>query len=135
MSAMDPASRHLSVRIDRPADAVYDYASNPANLSEWAAGLGSSPEQVDGHWVMDTPEGQVVVDFAPRNEFGVVDHRVTTPSGETVYVPMRVIADGDGCEVVFSLRRQPGMSDADLERDEAAVSADLAKIKEILERG
>jgi hypothetical protein len=84
---------------------------------------------------MDTPEGQVVVDFAPRNEFGVVDHRVTTPSGETVYVPMRVIADGDGCEVVFSLRRQPGMSDADFERDEAAVSADLAKIKEILERG
>ena len=28
-------------------------------------------------------------------------------------MPARVIADGDGCEVVFTLRRTPGMTDAD----------------------
>ena len=31
--------RHLSVHIDRPVQDVYDYASDPANAPEWAAGL------------------------------------------------------------------------------------------------
>ncbi|HST84434.1 MAG TPA: hypothetical protein VLL08_22035 [Kineosporiaceae bacterium] len=130
---MASESRHLSVWIDRPLDTVYGYASNPANLAEWAAGLGSSVEKVDGQWVLDTPEGQIIVAFAPQNEFGVLDHYVTTPSGEKVYVPLRVIAEGDRCEVVFTLRRAPGMSDADFERDETAVAADLATLKKVVE--
>ena len=78
--------------------------------------------------------GRVVVAFAPRNEFGVLDHDVTLPSGETVYNPMRVTVDGAGCEVVFTVRRRPGVSDEDLERDAAAVSADLSTLKRVLER-
>ncbi len=65
--------------------------------------------------------------------FGVLDHVVTTPTGQTVYVPMRVIADGDASEVVFTLRRTPGMSDADVERDVALVTADLELLKAVLE--
>jgi hypothetical protein len=53
----------------------------------------------------------------PRNEYGVLDHAVVTPTGETVYLPVRAIADSDGCEVVFTLRRLPGMTDADFDRD------------------
>jgi uncharacterized membrane protein len=33
---MASESKHLSERINRPADEVYDYASDPANLPEWA---------------------------------------------------------------------------------------------------
>jgi hypothetical protein len=47
---------------------------------------------------------------------------------------MRVIADGSDCEVVFTLRRQPGMSEADFDCDSAAVFADLSTLKEMLER-
>jgi hypothetical protein len=130
---MASESRHLNIWIDRPFEAVYAYASNPANLSQWAAGLGSAVEKVDGRWVLKTPEGQGSVAFAAQNEFGVLDHYVTTPAGEKIYVPMRVIADGDRCEVVFTLRRAPGMSDADFERDEAAVSADLETLKQVVE--
>jgi hypothetical protein len=90
---------------------------------------------VDGQWVLDSPGGRIVVAFAPRNKFGVVDHYVTTPSGETVYVPMRVIADGAGSELVFTVRREPEMSDADFERDAAAVAADLATLKRLVEAG
>jgi uncharacterized membrane protein len=39
---MTSESRHLSEWIDRPADEVYEYASDPANLPQWAPGLGSS---------------------------------------------------------------------------------------------
>ena len=65
----------------------------------------------------------------------ILDHEVTLPSGETVYNPMRVIADGDGCEVVFTLRRQPGMTEADFSRDADLVLADLGALKRLLERG
>lgn len=126
-------SRHISVSIERPAAEVYEFASNPANLPAWAAGLGTSVELVDGQWVADSPMGRVGVSFAPRNAFGVLDHDVTLPSGETVYNPMRVIADGsDRCEVVFTLRRRPGMTDAELAGDAAAVAADLARLERVL---
>lgn len=70
---------------------------------------------------------------APANAFGVLDHDVTLPSGEVFHNPMRVLRDGDGCEVVFTLRRQSGLSDEEFARDEAAVAADLATLKRLLE--
>jgi hypothetical protein len=46
---------------------------------------------------------------------------------------MRVIADGDGSEVVLTVRRRPGMTDAEFKADGDAVAADLARLKRILE--
>jgi hypothetical protein len=116
---MPSDSRHVSEHIDRSAEDVYAFASDPENLTAWAAGLGPGDR----------------VAFAPRNEFGVLDHIVTTPSGETVAVPMRVTPDGDGAEVVFTVRRLPGMTDADLHRDVGLVAADLATLKRLVESG
>ena len=130
---MTSEAKHLSERVSRPAAEVYDYASNPANLPEWAPGLGSSVEQVGGRWFADSPMGRVSVAFASRNDYGVLDHDVTLPSSEIIYNPMRVTKDGSGSEVVFTLRRLPGMSDEDFERDAKAVAADLARLKQVLE--
>lgn len=124
----------MSMAINRPAGEVYEYIVQPANLPEWAAGLSAGIAHVEGQWVADSPMGRVVVAFAERNGFGVCDHDVTLPSGEVVSNPMRVITDGTGCEVVFSVRQRAGMSEADLARDAAAVAADLAKLKEKMER-
>jgi hypothetical protein len=137
MDTIASASRHISTHIDRPAAAVYAYASNPSNWPDWAHGLGSSMDEVDGQWIAESAAlgGRVVVAFAQKNEFGVLDHDVTLPSGEVIHNPVRVIGDGDGCEVVFTLRRRPGMSDEDFARDAAAVSADLATLRRLTERG
>jgi polyketide cyclase/dehydrase/lipid transport protein len=128
-------SRHISRSIARSTDDVYAYASDPTNLPRWASGLGSSVEHADGRWFVDSPGGRLIVAFAPRNDYGILDHEVTLPSGETVYNPMRVVADGDGCEVVFTLRTRPGMTEADFSRDADRVLADLDALKELLERG
>lgn len=130
---MTSESRHISVSIHRPAAEVYDYASKPENLPEWAPGLGSSVQHVDGQWIAESPMGRVVVSFAARNDHGILDHDVTLASGETVHNPMRVITDGDHSEVVFTLRRRSGMSGEDFARDADAVSADLALLKRVLE--
>lgn len=130
---MAAETRHLSVRIDRPAAEVYDYVSQPGNLPEWATGLGSSIESIGGQWVAESPLGRIVVAMTEPNPYGVLDHWVTLDTGERFYNPMRVIADGEGCELVFTLRRQPGVSEAAFERDAATVAADLAAVRRLLE--
>jgi hypothetical protein len=126
-------SRHLSTHIARPAAEVYAFVTDPARLPEWAAGLGGSIERRDGRWVAESPMGQVEVRFAPQNQFGVADHDVTLPDGRTFANPMRVLADGSGCEVVFTLRRQPDMTDEAFEADATAIRTDLETLKQILE--
>ncbi|CAL9310358.1 SRPBCC family protein [Streptomyces sp. SudanB91_2054] len=134
MDSTGTPSRHIGVRIDRTADDVYAFASDPANMPAWAHGLGRSIRKIDSRWVAeDSPLGRAVVTFTPRNDLGVLDHDVTLPSGETVHNPLRVIGDGTVCEVVFTLRRRPGQSDADFERDAAMVTADLSRLRQLLE--
>jgi len=130
---MPSESKHLAESINRTAADVYDYAADPTHVPEWAPGLGTGIENVDGQWWVQTADGRIGVAFTPRNEYGILDHTVTLPSGQTVYNPMRVIADGDGSEVVFTLRRLPGMSDEEFARDAGLVAADLGRLKRILE--
>jgi Polyketide cyclase / dehydrase and lipid transport len=130
---MASSSRYVAERIERAADVVYAYVSNPAHLPQWAPGLGSAVEQVEDDWFVETSMGRVRVTFAEPNAYGVLDHDVTPPSGQTFTNPMRVVPDGDGCEVSFTVRRTPEMSDEDLARDAELVAADLARLKGILE--
>ncbi|WP_250002767.1 SRPBCC family protein [Actinoplanes sp. M2I2] len=132
---MTTDTAHLAERIDRPVDDVYAYVVDPANLMSWAPGLGTSVDQVDGAWyVRSEALGRVRVEFAPPNGFGVLDHVVTLESGEQFLNPVRVVPYGEGAELVFSVRRPPGTSDEDFARDSAAVAADLARLKAILEQ-
>jgi uncharacterized membrane protein len=125
-------SREIAVRIARPAAEVSAYARDERNLPAWAAGLAAGVEQVDGRWFTDSPMGRVEVRFT-SDEPGVLDHDVVLPSGETVTNPLRVHPAGDGCEVVFTLIRRPGTTDAALEDDAAAVGADLERLRSLLE--
>ena len=130
-------SRHVNIWIEAAPEAVYEFAADPQTWPRWAAGLaeGGLRQSADG-WVADSPMGQVTVEFAPPNEFGVLDHVVRMPSGEAFYNPLRVIPGGVGsarCEVLFTVRRRPGMSDEELDADAAAVAADLATLKGLLE--
>lgn len=129
-------SRHISAWINRSATDVYRYAADPAHLPEWAAGLSQGTlTKVGDTWVAQSPMGEITIEFTPANDLGVLDHVVTLPSGEPVFNPLRVVPAGDEwCEVVFTLRRRPGMSDDDFLQDAAAITADLATLKRILER-
>ncbi len=128
-----PAVRHISVSIDRPPAEVYAFAANPENLPRWAEGLSGSIENVSGEWIADSPMGKVRVRFVKRNELGVLDHDVILESGESVHNPMRVVANGDGSELVFTLFRRPETSDEAFAADASAVERDLAALKRLLE--
>lgn len=128
---MTSASRYLSEYIARPAGAVYEFTADPANLPRWASGLATTVAKEGDRWIVGDDGAEIV--FAPRNDLGVLDHWVRLADGNEVYSPMRVVPAGDDSEIVFTLRRAPGMTDEEFDRDESLVSADLARLKEILE--
>jgi hypothetical protein len=126
-------ARHLSIPIAQSADVAYAFLSNPASFAQWASGLGEL-RQVNGAWVAQTPEGPMPVRFSGANPYGILDHWVSPKEGPEIHIPMRVIANGAGCELVFTLFRQPGMDDEKFAADAEWVMRDLDKAKRILER-
>ncbi len=127
-------SKHISITINRSCEDVYAFASRPENLPDWAAGLSTGIRRSVDVWITDSPMGEVRVEFAPPNAFGVLDHDVTLPSGQRVHIPMRVLKNGEGCEVVFTLYRLPSMSEQEFNRDAIMVEKDLQTLKTLLER-
>jgi hypothetical protein len=98
-----------------------------------------------GHWTLHVhkkdrgrmacgkPQGPMQVRFTERNAFGVVDHFIYPAPGVEISVPLRVIANGTGSEVLFTLFRLPEMSDDKFAEDAAWVARDLRALKELLE--
>jgi len=127
-------SRHVSIIIPASVEDVYELAADPRNLPRWAAGLAQSAVELRGEeLVAQSPMGEVVVRFAPRNGFGVLDHDVTLPSGTVVTNPLRVFGHPEGAEIVFTVR-QIELTDEEFERDCGMVAADLERLRELVTR-
>ncbi|WP_216635252.1 SRPBCC family protein [Bdellovibrio bacteriovorus] len=128
-------AKHISITINRPSDEVYQFASNPENLPQWAAGLADATLRKSGNeWITNSPMGQVKVKFVDKNPYGVIDHDVELPSGEVVNNPLRVIKNASGSEVIFTLFRRPNMTEEMFAKDAELVTKDLKKLKSILEK-
>lgn len=124
--------RHLGISIGRSPDVAYAFLSRPENFPRWASGLGTLQQVSDG-WVSDTPHGRMKLRFSAPNAFGVLDHDVIPPAGGTIHVPLRLLPNGEGCELVLSLFRQPGMDEAQFEADAQWVLRDLQAAKACVE--
>ena len=92
-------------------------------MPKWASGLGKALTKLNGEWLVDTPQGPMKVRFTARNDLGVLDHYVIPESGPEIYIPLRVIANGAGSELMFTLFRQPGRSE-----EKFAADADWVKL-------
>jgi len=80
-------------------------------------------EQESDHWVVtDSPMSRIQIRMAPRNDFGVLDHDVTTPDGVTTH----------NAFLSFVLR-QVGASDEQFAADAAHVLKNLLALKALAE--
>jgi hypothetical protein len=131
---MTMPARIIHTSITRDWQEVYEFVAKPENMPRWAAGLASGLKRKGEDWIADAgPIGAVRVHFAPANDFGVVDHTVTMESGLVVHNALRVVPNGDGAEVMFTLLRRPDMDDEALRQDAAAITRDLETLRGILE--
>lgn len=127
-------SRTIGISIARNWKEVYEAVWQPQDFTRWASGLSRSRLERDEAewWKTEGPEGPIRIRFSGHNAFGVMDHYVDIGSDEEIYVPMRVVANGEGAEVLFTLFRQPGMSDEKFAADADWVARDLAALKTLV---
>ncbi|MBX9471505.1 SRPBCC family protein [Microcella sp.] len=111
-------SRDIRQRVDLTVAQVMAVAADLERMPEWASGLSSNAQ----------------VEFSIDVERGILDHEVTLPDGSVVPVRLRVEPRGTGSEIVFTLVRQPGMTDDQWRADADAVAADLRRLAALCEK-
>ena len=126
--------RHISVSIHRSPGDVYAYVSNGENLPRWATGLGHEIRRVGDEWFAEGPLGEVKVRFVKPNDLGVADHDVMLPTGAVIHNPIRVIPNGTGSTMIFTLMRLSGVSEQTFNDDAKWVEKDLTTLKTLLEK-
>jgi len=124
---------HISTSINRSPNDVYKFISDGSKLELWATGLGAHFERDGEQWRVQGPLGTVRVQMTAPNDFGVADQIVTLESGITVYNPIRVVPNGAGSTVTFTLMRLAGVSEQQFNDDAKWVEKDLAALKKLLE--
>jgi len=126
-------SRTVSVSIAVAPAVVYEFASNPENFPQWAPSFCKSVEYVGGAWIVHSPDGPLIIEFVGHNRFGVLDHTVTLESGLKFYNPMRIIPNGSGSEVLFTLFQTSNMDEEKFVEDAKLVESDLRTLKRVIE--
>lgn len=127
-------STTLNVLINRGPKSVYEFVSDLSNLPKWAPAFCRSIKKDGDDWLAQTPQGQVRMKIAPRNDFGILDHYIMPTPGTEIHVPMRVFPNGKGSEVLFTLMRRPDMTDDQFHADQDLVRQDLSTLKQTLEK-
>lgn len=123
-------SRTISITIDQNWQDIYEAYWRPQDFPKWASGLSRSVLIHDGvRWHAEGPEGTVSIRFTEHNQFGIMDHYVRVNDGPEIYVPLRVIQNGDGAEVQLTLFQQAGISDVKFLADAEWVEQDLLTLK------
>jgi hypothetical protein len=107
----------VRMTIERPATEVYRFVAEPKNLPKWASGIARAAK----------------VRFVEPNRYGVLDHFVSIDGAPEVYMPMRVVPNGDGAEVLLTVFRQSGVSEEKFAEDTQWVRRDLEALKALLE--
>ena len=123
----------VQVSVEHSLEQAYAFLHQPESFPKWASGLASGLTRENGTWFGEAPQGRAEITFSEPNPYGVLDHWVKLPDGQELYIPLRVIANGAGCEVLLTVFRRPGASDEEFARDQEWVQRDLSALKQLLD--
>ena len=123
----------LSISIAGKPVEIAAYVADASNMPHWAGGFCKSVRKDGEDWLVETGEGEVGLKFLGPTSAGILDHVVTIAPDVQVYVPMRVVPNEEGSEVLFTLFQPPAMTEFRLQQDMALVKADLQRLKQVIE--
>jgi hypothetical protein len=124
----------ITVSILHPHRKVYEFLVEPLNLPTWTVAMEHIEHRRDSDWAVQTPEGEVVLRYQPRNDYGILDYTVFPPGDAVGYdVPMRVFANGDGTEIIFTHYQRPGQTEEQWTSEAEWIKTDLDALKTLLE--
>jgi hypothetical protein len=122
-----------SALIEAPPERVFAYVSVPENQPEWAVNFVRSTRALgDGRYVMETPVGELTYRADTDAGRGTVDFVFDGPQGDSV-LPARVVPHPAGSVFMFTILRQPGMSDDAWDAGKRGLDEELVVLKQRLE--
>jgi hypothetical protein len=123
-----------SISIKAPTEDVYDFLSNPANLSEWATGFCMSIRQDNNRWLAKTPQGEIEVRYSTNSSLGIIDfHMFPAPDVEGV-ANSRVLPNDEGSEYIFTQFQAPDMPNDVFHGQIESLKQELVLIKQLVEK-
>src|ERR1700742_3597777 len=127
-------SETFGFTIGRPLSEVYEFLLEPANLACWAVDGSAAMRHLGGQFrAAETSVGPRIIRFAERNDFGILDHHIFRHAGDTPHpVGARVVANGAGAELIFTMFQRTEMSDSEWGLLKDAVTADLRAMQAML---
>ncbi len=131
-------TRTLTVTIDAPYEVVTADLADPARHLEWATEFFAGPgrQQEDGSVIAMVPMmgGEVRFQVAGDPKAGIIDlllAPVGAPYGPPL--PVRIVPNGDGADVLWTLARMPGADDEAWEQGLESMNRELFALKDRLE--
>jgi hypothetical protein len=125
----------LTTAINRPRDEVYAFINEIENLPKWADGFAlGGVKIVDGHYKVETPDGELFITFESNPKLGVIDMWVGPTPDQVDIFPVRVIARPDGTTAtVMTLFQTPDVSDEVFAQQVASLTRENGNLKRVLE--
>lgn len=130
---MDTETRTISLRIDAPAQRVYEFVRDAYNLPRWAGSFFRGVERDGDQWLIESTQGPAQLEYAPLNDEGVLDHTLSFADGTSIVNAMRVTAHGDGSELTFVLSRPSGSDNGQFAELAARLEASLGTLRTLVE--
>lgn len=121
------------VDIQAPRERVFSFLVNPMNWPQYAVvNLRSVSPGKDGWFKAVTKFGEGQIKVRGLKDFGILDHTWKDPQA-TWDAYCRVVPNGDGSTVMFTLFQPPVMNDQQFDQAMKEMDTEMAKLKEILE--
>lgn len=122
-----------SVDIQAPLDRVFTFLANPLNWPRYAVvNLRAVSPGEDGWCNAVTTFGEGRIKVSPVEELGILDHVWQDPQAcWTVY--SRVVPNGCGATVTFTLFQPSIMNDAQFDAAMAQMNVEMAELKAVME--
>lgn len=123
-----------TISIQAPADAVFSFVADPANLPRWAIGFAKEVQADGDIWLVTTGDGgEVSLRPITDRGLGVVDFQMVMPGGIDAVARSRVVPRGEGSEFVFTQVQAPGIPDEIFDRFVETADHELTALKAVME--
>lgn len=100
-------------------------------LPRWAPGFARAVRPAGEHWAIDTGAGEALIDVRVSRERGTVDIVSVERPGRGVFT--RVLANGDGCEYLFTQFFPDSVGEADVRAQVEVVEGELETVRRLAE--
>lgn len=127
-------SHTFSIPIASPSQRVYRFLADPRNYPSWSAMEEGGYHRLDnGDWAGHTAFGFRHVRFTPPNAFGILDHALFVPGGEILFSPMRIVANDEASELIFTFFQRADTDDAQFDSTLEWIRVDLLSLVSVVE--